>query len=129
MRAREQGHLSPGVGTPIADTDKQDPLTQDQGGLDQLEANGGTLEALQCTETVLTAGREVPAPNTGQMAIQGTQILAEADPSQGLLEHNQALMVNQLSPKNEDRRPQDPNGQMEDREGHLGIIEGPPHKK
>lgn len=29
--AREQGHLSPGVGTPLADTDKQDPLTQDQG--------------------------------------------------------------------------------------------------
>lgn len=41
--AREQGHLSPGVGTPLADTDKQHPLTLDQGGLEYSEANGGDI--------------------------------------------------------------------------------------
>lgn len=83
---------------------------------------GGILEALQCTETVLTAGGEVPAPNTGQMAIQGSQTLVEADPSQSLLECNQALMINQLSPKNRDRRPQGPNGQKENTDRDIWEL-------
>lgn len=50
--AREQGRTSPGVGSPSAYIEKQDLSTQDKDVLEHVEANGGTLEDIQCRDYI-----------------------------------------------------------------------------
>lgn len=130
VRAKEQGHLRPGIGTlivdygitghkdinPLKSLNKQDPMTLGQGKPGHLAAEEGALEALYCTEAILTTGRDAPAPNMGLMDVQGKQTLLDAGSCPGLQEDNQTLMLNNLSPKNGERRPPGLSKQLEDPE-------------
>lgn len=136
VRATEQGHLRPGGDTPTVDygnnghkdfnslnsLSKQDPLTQEQGNLGNLAADGGILEAPHCIEAISITGRDALASNMGQMDIQGKQTLSDVGPGPGLQEDNQTLPANNLNPKNGERWPPGLAKQMEDIEMDIREL-------
>lgn len=128
--AGEQGRTSPGAGTPLANIEKQDLSTQNKDVLEHVEANGGTLEDIQCTETISRGRGEDPALNIGSAEVQSSQILVEVDSGQHQPEYNQALMCNQRNPQYGGKKVSgvERTG-WKPGKGHLGNIKGPPHKK
>lgn len=120
--AKEKGQFNPGMGHLSLDSDMQSLPAQNPGIMTHLGTNRWTLEATQNTEIMLGRGGEETVPNIDQSPRQGHPTVTGGDTGICMSTHRQAVLYEQVSPKDGDGRSQGRNGQSADPERDIWEL-------